>query len=265
MSLFCITIIGNKNGIFIFTIKKNSSLSSKLINLESVGSVLLKKSSKAKYLGIRIKPIDGVVVTVPKRASFKEAEEFVRSKKKWVLKHLSKIEKIESSKIVFDESTSFSTREHKLLIVKSDVAKVGITISENVTKIEYPQDKNVLSEEIQEAIKFGIDETLRIEAKKYIPKRVEELAYLLNFKYKRVFLKNLKSRWGSCSGENNINLNIHLMQLPNKLIDYVILHELVHTVHKNHSKKFWDALGKVLPKSKKLNSDLKKYSPSSYK
>ncbi len=233
--------------------------------MERIGKVLLKKSSKAKYLGIRIKPIDGVVVTVPKRASFKEAEEFVRSKEPWVLKHLSRIEEIESNKIVFDESTKFNTKEHKLQIVKSNVDKIQITIDKNVTKIKYPKNKDVHSEEIQKAIKFGIDETLRIEAKKYIPKRVEELAYLLNFKYNRVFLKNLKSRWGSCSGQNNINLNIHLMQLPNKLIDYVILHELVHTVHKNHSKKFWEALEKVLPKSKQLNNDLKKYSPKNYK
>lgn len=205
-----------------------------------------------------------MVVTVPKRVSFKEAEEFVRSKEPWILKHLPKIKKIESSKIIFDESTSFATKEHKLLIVKSELDKTCIVIDNNVTRIEYPKSKNVQSDEVQEAIKFGIDETLRIEAKKYIPKRVEELAYLFNFKYKRVFLKNLKSRWGSCSGQNNINLNIHLIQLPNELIDYVILHELVHTIHKNHSKRFWTALEKVLPGCKKIDNGLKLYSPQNY-
>ena len=243
---------------------KTEKSSSKLIDLERAGKALLKKSTKAKYLGIRIKPFDGIVVAVPKRVSFKEAEEFVRSKESWILKHLSKIKKIESSKIIFDESTSFSTKEHKLLIEKSDFSKPRITIDSSVIRIEYPITKNVLSEEIQDKIKYGITEALRIEAKKHIPSRVEELSNLFNFSYKKLFLKNLKSRWGSCSGRNNINLNIHLMQLPNNLIDYVILHELVHTIHKNHSKKFWNALEKVLPESKTFDKKLKRYSPQKY-
>ncbi len=261
---FCITTIEKKIGIFIFTLKKETSPSSKTINLPLAGKVLLKKSIKAKYLGIRIKPIDGAVVTVPKRVSFKEAEKFVRSKEAWILKHLSRIKEIESNKIVFDESTNFTTKEHKIVIVKSNFDKTRITIGNGVTTIKYPKNKDVHSEEIQDDIKFGIDETLRREAKNYIPRRVDELAHLFRFKYNRLFLKNLKSRWGSCSGQNNINLNIHLMQLPSELIDYVILHELVHTVHKNHSKRFWNALEKVLLGSKKFNEKLKKYSPQKY-
>ena len=86
---------------------------------------------------------------------------------------------------------------------------------------------------------------MKIEAKQYLPDKVKSLADKFGFKYNELALKNIKSRWGSCSRKNNINLSIHLMRLPDHLIDYVILHELVHTVHHNHSARFWNLLDEV--------------------
>ena len=102
--------------------------------------------------------------------------------------------------------------------------------------------------------------TLRKEAKEYLPQRTENLAARHGFSYNGVTVKNLKSRWGSCSATNRINLNIHLMRLPEHLSDYVILHELAHTVHKNHSKDFWQCLNKLTnDKAKQLTAEMKKY------
>lgn len=90
--------------------------------------------------------------------------------------------------------------------------------------------------------------------------RLEEMAKIHNFKYARVAIRNQKTKWGSCSSKNNINLNINLARLPDELRDYVILHELVHTRFKNHSKKFWAELDKVIGTSaKELSKKLRKY------
>lgn len=239
-------------------------LDRKTIVLINVGNVILKKSSIARYLGIRIKPFEGVMVTVPKRVSFKEAEEFVRSREEWIIKHLPKIQKIENSQIVFNEESEYRTKEHKLVIGQSLVENTIISISNGEIIVEYPLFEDVNSDNIQNEIKKAINLALRIEAKKHLPMRVKELAHLFGFKYNRVTVKNLKSRWGSCSGKNNINLNIHLMKLSDELIDYVVLHELVHTKHKNHSKNFWNALEKVFPNSKKVDKQLKLFSPQKY-
>jgi len=84
-------------------------------------------------------------------------------------------------------------------------------------------------------------------AKIYLPERVKKLAEKHNFHYTSVTCRHQQTRWGSCSFKNSINLNIELMRLPERLRDYIILHELTHTIYKHHQKAFWNYLEKVLP------------------
>ena len=96
-------------------------------------------------------------------------------------------------------------------------------------------------------------------AKQELKNRIEELATQNGFKYGKVSIRNQKTRWGSCSDQNNISLNMKLVLLPDELMDYVILHELVHTKIKNHSKKFWAELDKYTGNAKQKAADLRKY------
>jgi predicted metal-dependent hydrolase len=104
----------------------------------------------------------------------------------------------------------------------------------------------------------SIDEA---EAKKKIVNRLDELARLHGFAYNRVYVRNLKSRWGSCSHRNNISLNLKLIALPEEVLDYVILHELVHTRVKNHGEDFWQELERVSGDARALNLSLQQYNP----
>ena len=79
------------------------------------------------------------------------------------------------------------------------------------------------------------------------------------FSYGKLSFRNNISNWGSCSFENHISLNVKLMKLPDEIIDYVILHELCHTVEKNHSPAFWKLMGKVCPDYAMLRIRLKGY------
>ena len=100
----------------------------------------------------------------------------------------------------------------------------------------------------------------KLEAGNMLVRRLEEMAKIHNFKYARVAIRNQKTKWGSCSAKNNINLNINLVRLPDELRDYLILHELVHTRFKNHGKKFWAELDKVMGRNaKELSKKLRKY------
>lgn len=99
----------------------------------------------------------------------------------------------------------------------------------------------------------------RTQAKTKLIKRIEVLAAMHGFTYNRVFIRNQSTRWGSCSHKNNISLNITLTRLPAELMDYVILHELVHTRYKNHGKAFWAELDRFVPNSKKISAQLRKH------
>jgi predicted metal-dependent hydrolase len=97
------------------------------------------------------------------------------------------------------------------------------------------------------------------EASRKLTLRLDYLARKFGFSFNRVFIRNQRTRWGSCSHNNNISLNIKLLRLPEELMDYVILHELTHTRIKNHSREFWTELDKHIPDSKKIASRLRKY------
>ena len=102
-----------------------------------------------------------------------------------------------------------------------------------------------------------IDKT---KARQRLVRELDALAAIHGFTYNKVFIRNQKTRWGSCSAQNNISLNIKLIWLPDELITYVILHELVHTRIKNHSARFWNALEKIKRNAKSLRRELGDYS-----
>jgi len=99
----------------------------------------------------------------------------------------------------------------------------------------------------------------RAKAKRRLTIRLKQLAEKHGFTYSRVFIRNQKTRWGSCSHQNNINLNMKLVKLPDELMDYVILHELVHTRFKNHSSDFWAEMDRLVVDGKEVRSRLRGY------
>ena len=99
----------------------------------------------------------------------------------------------------------------------------------------------------------------RTVARRIIVQRLETLAERHGFSFHRVFIRNQKTRWGSCSMQNNINLNLHLVCLPSDLMDYVILHELVHTQIKDHGEQFWNRLAQCIEDPKTLDRELTRF------
>ncbi|KQC09907.1 MAG: hypothetical protein APR54_03560 [Candidatus Cloacimonas sp. SDB] len=134
----------------------------------------------------------------------------------------------------------------KFLVQKND------WILKNICRIR-SYEKKVVAE--QQNVK-EIDED---QAKLQLLNRTAELAAEFNFQFNRITVRRQKTRWGSCSLKKNINLNINLIHLPYDLIDYVIIHELVHTTIHNHSSRFWEELSKYVKDPEKKSRSLKKY------
>ena len=101
---------------------------------------------------------------------------------------------------------------------------------------------------------------MRQAAKTMLPRRVAELAHMHGFRYEGLSIRDSKTRWGSCSIRNTISLSLYLMQVPEHLQDYVILHELCHTVHHDHSSRFWALMDTVTDgKAHTLRAELRRY------
>ena len=140
----------------------------------------------------------------------------------------------------------------------------------NVFQIRYNGKEAVLlcpagtaycNEKMQEWLRGAVTTALTRRAKQLLPKRLEALAAEKGFRYNGCTVRNVHSRWGSCSTRGNISLSIYLALLPDELIDYVLLHELCHTVEMNHSERFWALMDKVTApvKAKELRKRLKGY------
>jgi predicted metal-dependent hydrolase len=99
---------------------------------------------------------------------------------------------------------------------------------------------------------------LRNEARRIICSRVDFFSGILKVESKRIAIRNQSSRWGSCSKKGNLNFNYRLIRLPERLADYVIVHELCHLKEFNHSERFWNLVRNVFPDYKKIRSELRK-------
>src|SRR4030042_928406 len=227
-----------------------------VLKMEGIGEVRFVRSHTSKYLRISMKPHQGICVTVPAFISLDSARSFVEEKKTWIIRNAEKMAEKEKKTTVFKPGMLFKTRDHTLYLHTQEEKTIKIIIKPGGIHIFYPSFAPVEDQRVQRAIRKGIVEAWRIEAAKYLPQRVMELASIHGFSYNRVSFRNNKTRWGSCSRDNNISLHIHLMRLPQHLTDYIILHELVHTVHKNHGKQYWQLLDKVTGNAKELDKEM---------
>ena len=164
----------------------------------------------------------------------------------------------------FVRGVVFSTFTHQLNFEHRPELPLKALVGKGYIKIQFPDETQLMSSDSQDFIRKAIEHTLRKDAKKYLPERTSFWAEKHGLSFADLRVKNLKTRWGSCSMVNNINLNIHLMRLPVHLIDYVILHELAHTVHKNHGAQFWQLLDKLSGNARALAKEMKQYRTTVY-
>jgi predicted metal-dependent hydrolase len=204
-----------------------------------------------------------VVVTIPWLLSYARGEAFLEEKMSWVLKARLRIEKRGLKKKLLQPGILFSTRNYKYLISPQKTEKITVKLqsADQVVEIAYPETASLEHPEVRKKLKMAIEGVLRYEAKRYLPLRIKELAQLLGYKYKAVTIKNNKTNWGSCSSLKNINLNLHLMRLPDRAIDLIIVHELVHTQIPNHGPLFKERMKLHFPDEAELNREVKKIRP----
>lgn len=237
---------------------------SEIYNFEHIGNVEIRFNSRAKRMKLGVKP-DGItylVIPRNKQITTKNINCFLANNISWINNQKQKYSNVQT---IFLPNLDFRTHNHKLnIIISNKCIKAQASILKDEILIVFPSTADIMSAHSQKFIRMVIDATLREEAQLYLPPLVFKFAEQHGFKYNRISIKNAKTRWGSCSARKNINLNLHLMRLPQYLINYVILHELAHTVELNHSQRFWNLLEKICPNSLTLDTELNKYNTEIY-
>ena len=226
-----------------------------IITDEEFGEIVVKKRSLAKTVSLKIAPDGRIQITMPPYAPLLTAKTLVKTSRKQIRELVSQYRE----ELSYTENQQIG-KSHNLLIQTttkpSSVKIVGTQILAEINEAE-----SVESTTNQQLIRSKILIALRKEAKSYLPRRLSFLAKEHGFSFARSKITHSSSRWGSCSSSGTISLNIGMMNLPFELIDYVIIHELCHTRHMNHSTKFWYEVAKFDPHYKIHRNELKKYSP----
>jgi predicted metal-dependent hydrolase len=151
-------------------------------------------------------------------------------------------------------------KSHTLVIregITRSIKRQGLQLIVTLGPGESGEDRDVIDD-----VRSHMRTILRKEAKAHLPKRISHLADIHGFTFSSLRFTHASSRWGSCNSNKAISLNIALMNLPFELIDYVLLHELAHTKHLNHSKSFWDEVARTDNKFALHRRELKRYNPA---
>ncbi len=196
-------------------------------------------------------------VTLPRFAAEKHATELVNSSRQQIREWQQKYAK---KSHVFEDNSKVG-QSHIIKFSATDTSTIKATLKGLSILVEYPQTLFPSDPKVQKHLKAAVQKALQKEARAYLPRRLKYLADEHGFNYKSVRFGTQKGRWGSCSSKGTISLNVGLMLLEPPLIDYVIIHELSHTRHMNHSKAFWGEVEKYLPNYKELRRQIKQESP----
>ena len=215
-------------------------------------SIIRKPRLKHTYIQVDSK---GVIVKANSRVGESEIEALVLKKSAWILKHLqsfknrAKESKIETGSRIYYLGKSYYTK-----VIKEE-SREDIEVKFSYAKFVIKSPKEISDDMLYQAI----DRFYKEKAVEKIMPLVDKWSSRMDLIPGRVTFRKARKRWGSCSYKNSISLNYHLMKLPTPCIEYVIIHELAHIRHKNHSAEFWALVAKYMPRYKEVEKQIKEY------
>lgn len=200
-----------------------------------------------KSLTLRLSPGKGVVVSAPRWIPVFLINQFVQSKSNWINQHLPKlnIRKTEPNFTNGQEYLYFGEKITLELIASTTVARTKVFIENSKLIVHFSPFLQEIEKqsEIQKSI-------LRL----YLEKGIEAITEKVNFysdqigvNYKKITIKEVSSIWGSCTADNSLSFNRKLIMAPHSVVDYVVIHEVCHMVHRDHSSRFWALVSRFDP------------------
>lgn len=206
------------------------------------------KSTRVRSVRLKASVRHGLELVVPVRFNHNKIPSILEEHKPWITKNLASIQKqlraLPKQVLPHEIYLPAIDQEWRFHYVASDIKTIRI--------IRRPKQEIALfgAIENQDLCKQALAVWAKKLGKKYLPERLKEISKRIDLPYASVAIRGQRSRWGSCSADKDINLNYKLLFLPSELVDHILIHELCHTVHLNHSSKFWRLVAKFDPQWK---------------
>ena len=228
-----------------------------IIQDKEFGKITIRRNPRATQVRIRVAPDGTLRASIPVYAPVLLVKNLLKNSRQEIQKIMAQ------AKPVYQYINGMQIgKSHTLIIQTSDNQIPTVTNHGQQIIIKLPFGMSPASTTVSRQIRSAIIAALRLEAISYLPKRLSYLAQKYDYKYSQIRFSHASGRWGSCSSNGTISLNIALMKLPFEQIDYVIMHELSHTIEMNHSKDFWLLVEKADPNYRQHRRALKLQSPT---
>ena len=193
-----------------------------------------------------------VVVKVPKYVTKKQIEAMVKQNEEWILAVLEK------KKNLIETKDWYYTK--RLLYLGEYWPVEIITESSKKSKVDFT-DKGfiIVSDGSELKARQLVEQFYRKQAKDKLTKLTEQYAQIVGVQFQKITIRNQTTRWGSCSSKGNLSFNLKILCAPIQMIEYVVLHEVMHLKHFNHSKDFWLDIKELMPDYKERMNYFKQY------
>lgn len=221
---------------------------------KELGLLVVRVNLRARSLVFCAKS-DAVYVSVPPGTTMKDLKRAIEDLRGKLL-----ASRQETARPLVDLNYRIDAENFKLSLITGEKEQFLANSQLGFMQIICPPNADFTDENLQIWLHKVIEESLRRNAKSFLPLRLEYFSKLCGLFYASVKINSSKGRWGSCSAKKDINLSYFLVLLPSHLIDYVLLHELCHTREMNHSDRFWGLLNQFTDgKALALRSELKNF------
>jgi predicted metal-dependent hydrolase len=213
---------------------------------------------KRRSVGLSISPDNSLTVYAPQRVTREVIDAFVTKSADWIEKKIEKNKKMfpDYKPKAFAEGEQFQFLGEPVTLVIERTGRKKPVLSGKQVFVYVPRRS---SKDERKYIRTQLTDWYRKNAREIIISRVTYFRKRIGVEYGEVRIKTLRSRWGSCSHQGNLNFNWKLILAPIHMIDYVVVHELCHLIHQNHSHRFWDEVKKHLPDYKDRRKWLMNY------
>jgi hypothetical protein len=226
----------------------------KSFTLDDATKVTIYKRRGSSNIRLSVTAAGVVRVTVPTWAPYASGLAFAKSRLSWI--------KAQIQPQTFVTPGQTIGKDHIIEFVTARTKAPRSRVESTKVTVYHPVNLDWKNTTVQRIAESASIKALKQQAEAQLPDRLAGLADRLGYEYSSVKIKRLKSRWGSCDSQKNIVFNLFLMQLPWECIDYVIIHELVHTEHLHHGPDFWATMERHLPNAKQIRKRMRQYQPN---